>query len=53
MKNQLIPNDICHCSDNKPKLLQVKMNNRCNGNCWFCIDKNNYNAKKIDVEKMI
>lgn len=22
------PNDICHCSDNKPKLLQVKMNNR-------------------------
>ena len=47
------PNDICHCSDNKPKLLQVKMNNRCNGNCWFCIDHNNYNAQTIDTEKMI
>lgn len=45
-------NDICHCSDNKPKLLQVKMNNKCNGNCWFCIDKNNYDARIIDVDKM-
>ncbi|MFA5433083.1 MAG: radical SAM protein [Candidatus Paceibacterota bacterium] len=45
-------NDICHCSDNKPKLLQVKMNNRCNGNCWFCIDRNNYDARIIDVDKM-
>ena len=53
MNEKIIPNEICHCSDKKPKLLQIKMNNRCNGNCWFCIDKKNYSPKVIDVDKMI
>ena len=29
------------------------MNNICNGNCWFCIDHNNYNPKLIDTKSMI
>ena len=26
----LVPNPICHCSDEKTKLLQVKIINKCN-----------------------
>lgn len=50
---KLVPNSVCHCSDSKSKLLQVKANNRCNGNCTFCIDKGNYQASIIDVPKMV
>jgi len=53
MNQHLKPNNTCHCSDNAPKFLQIKMNNRCNGNCWFCIDKNNLAPQKMNVDKMI
>lgn len=49
----LVPNEVCHCSDNKPKLLQVKIINKCNGNCWFCIDKGNYAPKEVNPDKII
>ena len=49
----LVPNKICHCSDEKPKLLQVKIINACNGRCWFCIDKGNYAPTCVDADKMI
>lgn len=48
----ITPNPICHCSNLKPKLLSVKVNNKCNGNCFFCIDKGGYDAGYIDVQKM-
>ena len=44
---------VCHCSDLKPKLLQVKIINSCNGKCWFCIDRGNYSPKCVDADKMI
>ncbi len=47
------PNKNCHCSDEAPKFLQVKMNNRCNGACWFCIDRNNRKGTEINVDKMV
>lgn len=50
---ELKRNPICHCSDSKPKLLQVKIINRCTGNCWFCIDKGNFAPQKVDADKMI
>jgi len=49
----LIPNDVCHCSNNKPKLLQVKIINACNGKCAFCIDKGNYAPMIVNADKMI
>lgn len=47
------PNKVCHCSDDKPKLLQVKIINKCNGKCWFCIDRGNYAPQIVDADKMI
>lgn len=49
----LVPNKICHCSDEKPKLLQVKIINKCNGRCEFCIDRGNYAPQEVDADKMI
>lgn len=49
----LVRNEVCHCSDNKPKLLQVKIISRCNGNCEFCIDKGNYSPKEVNPDKII
>lgn len=46
-------NDINHCSNKKEKLLSVKINNICNGNCFFCIDKYGYNAKVIDIDALV
>lgn len=50
---ELKRNSICHCSDDKPKLLQVKIINKCTGDCWFCIDKGNFAPKNVDADKMI
>lgn len=49
----LVPNEVCHCSDNKPNLLQVKIINKCNGDCWFCIDKGNYAPAEVNADKII
>ena len=38
------------CSNTTPKMLSIKINNRCNCNCSFCIDREGYNADKIDVK---
>lgn len=50
---ELKRNPICHCSDEKPKLLQVKIINKCTGDCWFCIDKGNYTPQTVDPDRMI
>ncbi|HHX69031.1 MAG TPA: radical SAM protein [Gallicola sp.] len=43
----------CHCSDGKPKLLQVKIINKCTGDCSFCIDKGNFAPKEVNADAMI
>ncbi|NLE63378.1 MAG: radical SAM protein, partial [Bacteroidales bacterium] len=50
---KLTPNKVCHCSNKKTKLLQVKIINKCTGNCWFCIDKGNYSPEEVNADKMI
>ena len=53
MYKNLKPHSSCHCSDDAAKFLQIKLNNRCNGNCWFCIDKGNYSPHVIDIDEIV
>ena len=45
------PNNSCvNCNLNG---INIKITNKCNGNCAFCVEKNGYSPEEAPVEKLI
>lgn len=41
------------CVDCKQNGVNIKITNKCNGNCNFCIEKGGANTEEKDVELLI
>jgi len=41
------------CQANAEPLIQIKLVNRCNGGCYFCIDRFNKKGDSIDIEAIL
>lgn len=41
------------CSRYAEKMISIKVNNRCNCACSFCVDRGGYNAGETDVQKIV
>ena len=41
------------CSRYAEKMISIKVNNRCNCACSFCVDRGGYNAGETNVEKIV
>lgn len=50
--SKLIPFKDNLCSKYAEKMISIKINNRCNCHCSFCVDRGGFNAGNIDVEKI-
>lgn len=46
----LIPNKNNLCSREAEKMLSIKIDNICNMNCSFCVDRDGYNPPIIDID---
>ena len=49
---KLVPFKNNLCSKYAEKMISIKINNQCNCNCSFCVDRNGYNAQSINVDKI-
>jgi MoaA/NifB/PqqE/SkfB family radical SAM enzyme len=49
---KLVPFKENLCSKDAIKMLSIKINNACNRNCHFCVDRGGRNGKVTDVNKI-
>ena len=49
---KLIPFKENLCSKFAEKMISIKINNRCNCACSFCVDRGGYNAGETNVEEI-
>lgn len=51
--NKLVPFKGNLCSKFAEKMISIKINNRCNCHCSFCVDRGGFNAKSINADEII
>lgn len=50
--SKLIPFTDNLCSRYAEKMISIKINNRCNCHCSFCVDRGGFNAGEINVDEI-
>lgn len=53
MNKTLIPFEKNLCSKYAEKMISIKINNRCNCNCSFCVDRGGFNPKELNVDAVL